>query len=80
MDGQSDFADRIHIGRNPTGLSFILSLRDFRIFAATVSRLGNGGVVNQPVLKGGKGYSITGHHEIMIPLPAATIHEASVVE
>lgn len=104
------------------------SLRDFRIFAATVAKLGNGGVVmnfgsavimpeiflkalaiarnlqndvrnfttanfdmiqhyrphtnvvNRPVLKGGKGYSITGHHEIMIPLLAAAIHEASVVE
>lgn len=99
------------------------SLRDFRIFANTVSDIGNGGVilnlgsavvmpevflkalsvvrnlghdafnfttanldmlqhyrpsvnvVNRPVLKGGKGYAITGHHEIMIPLLAATIYE-----
>jgi hypothetical protein len=99
------------------------SLRDFRIFAATVAKLGGGGVVlnfgsavimpevflkalavarnlgnsvknfttanfdmiqhyrpltnvvNRPVLSGGKGYSITGHHEIMIPLLAAAIHE-----
>ncbi len=102
------------------------SLRDFRIFAATVSKLGNGGVilnlgsavvmpevflkalsiarningdvknfttanfdmtqhyrpsvnvVNRPVLPGGNGYSITGHHEIMIPLLAAAIHEEAV--
>lgn len=32
-------------------------------------------VVNRPVMPGGKGYSITGHHEIMIPLLAAAIHE-----
>ena len=99
------------------------SLRDFRIFASTVSRLGNGGVVinfgsavimpevflkalavarnlgfpvkefttanfdmiqhyrpgvnvvQRPVLSGGSGYAITGHHEIMIPLLAATIVE-----
>jgi hypothetical protein len=99
------------------------SLRDFRILAATVSRLGKGGVVlnlgsavimpevflkaltvarnlghgvtgfttanfdmiqhyrpmvnviQRPVMKEGKGYAITGHHEIMIPLLAATIYE-----
>jgi len=99
------------------------SLRDFRILAATVSRLGQGGVVlnigsavvmpevflkalavarnlgqgitgfttanfdmiqhyrptvnvvQRPVFKGGHGYAITGHHEIMIPLLAATICE-----
>jgi hypothetical protein len=32
-------------------------------------------VVRRPVLAGGKGYQITGHHEIMIPLLAAAIHE-----
>jgi len=101
------------------------SMRDFRIFAATVSKLGGGGVVlnfgsavvmpevflkalavarnlkknvmdfttvnfdmiqhyrpnvnvvNRPVLKGGTGYSITGHHEIMIPLLAAAIQETA---
>jgi len=31
-------------------------------------------VVNRPVLSGGSGYAITGHHEIMIPLLAAAIH------
>lgn len=99
------------------------SLRDFRIFANTVSNLGDGGVVlnlgsavvmpevflkaiavarnlgnivknfttvnfdmiqhyrpltnvvNRPVLSGGSGYSITGHHEIMIPLLSAAIYE-----
>ena len=99
------------------------SLRDFRILAESVSRLGDGGlvinlgsavilpevflkclsiarnlghdvrnfitanldmiqhyrpsenVVRRPVLAGGKGYSITGHHEIMIPLLAAAIME-----
>jgi len=99
------------------------SHRDFRIFAATVSKLGDGGVVlnlgsavlmpevflkalsvarnlgfdvthfttanidmiqhyrptvnvvNRPVLEGGRGYAITGHHEIMIPLLAAAIYE-----
>ncbi len=98
------------------------SLHDFRIFASSVSNLGNGGVVlnlgsavimpevflkalsivrnlghdvknfttanfdmiqhyrptlnvvNRPVLSGGSGYAITGHHEIMIPLLAAAIH------
>lgn len=34
-------------------------------------------VVQRPVLSGGAGYSITGHHEIMIPLLAAAIHEAA---
>jgi len=99
------------------------SLRDFRIFAATVSRLGHGGVVlnlgsavimpevflkalsvarnlgfdvtdfttanidmiqhyrptvnvvQRPVLQGGQGYALTGHHEILIPLLAAAILE-----
>lgn len=99
------------------------SLRDFRIFAHTVSKLGGGGVVlnlgsavimpevflkalsvarnlghqvadfttgnfdmiqhyrpsvnvvTRPVLAGGRGYAITGHHEIMIPLFAAAIYE-----
>jgi hypothetical protein len=99
------------------------SLRDFRILAATVSRLGQGGVVlnlgsavimpevflkalavarnlghgvsgvttanfdmiqhyrpmvnvvQRPVIKEGRGYAITGHHEIMIPLLAAAIYE-----
>ena len=99
------------------------SLRDFRIFAHTVSNIGDGGVVlnfgsavimpevflkalsvsrnlknnvfnfttanfdmiqhyrpsvnvvNRPVLKGGCGYAISGHHEIMIPLLAAMIYE-----
>ena len=98
------------------------SLHDFRIFASSVSKLGNGGVVlnfgsavimpevflkalsvvrnlghdvknfttanfdmiqhyrpvlnvvKRPVLSGGSGYAITGHHEIMIPLLAAAIH------
>jgi Arginine dihydrolase ArgZ-like, C-terminal, Rossmann fold len=99
------------------------SLRDFRIFCATTSLLGNGGVVlnlgssvimpevflkaiavtrnlghnvanfttanfdmlqhyrptvnvvQRPVMTGGKGYAITGHHELMIPLLAAAIKE-----
>jgi len=103
------------------------SMRDFRIFASTVSKLGEGGVVlnlgsavimpevflkalsiarnlkqnvsgfvtanfdmiqhyrpnvnvvNRPVQKGGAGYSITGHHEIMIPLLAAAIQESAVI-
>lgn len=102
------------------------SLRDFRILAATVARLGGGGVVlnlgsavimpevflkclavarnldpslrdfvtanfdmlqhyrpgenvvRRPVLKGGAGYAVTGHHEIMIPLLAAAILERAV--
>ncbi len=101
------------------------SLRDFRIFAANVARLGDGGVVlnfgsavimpevflkalavarnlknpvrnfttanfdmiqhyrpgvnvvRRPVLTGGNGYAITGHHEIMIPLLAAAIYETA---
>lgn len=32
-------------------------------------------VVRRPVLAGGSGYAITGHHEIMIPLLAAAIYE-----
>ncbi len=32
-------------------------------------------VVNRPTLEGGKGYSITGHHEIMIPLLASAVLE-----
>lgn len=35
----------------------------------------NENVVRRPVLQGGKGYAITGHHEIMIPLLAAAIIE-----
>ncbi|KPK92488.1 hypothetical protein AMJ80_06565 [bacterium SM23_31] len=33
-------------------------------------------VVSRPTLAGGKGYKITGHHEIMIPLLAAAVKEA----
>lgn len=33
----------------------------------------NENVIRRPVLPGGKGYAITGHHEIMIPLLAAAI-------
>lgn len=99
------------------------SLRDFRIFAASLSDTGHGGVVlnlgsavvmpevflkalavvrnlghdvqglttanfdmlqhyrpnvnvvQRPVQPGGQGYAITGHHEIMIPMLAAAIHE-----
>lgn len=99
------------------------SLRDFRIFAASVAKLGHGGVllnlgsavimpevflkalsiarnlgndvthfttanfdmiqhyrpgvnvVNRPVQSGGQGFSITGHHEIMIPLLAAAVYD-----
>ncbi len=32
-------------------------------------------VVNRPTLEGGKGYSLTGHHEIMVPLLASAIIE-----
>ena len=32
-------------------------------------------VVNRPTRKGGKGYSLTGHHEIMFPLLAAAVTE-----
>jgi hypothetical protein len=32
-------------------------------------------VIERPVLGGGKGYALTGHHEIMIPLLAAAIYE-----
>lgn len=32
-------------------------------------------VVNRPNSKGGKGFAITGHHEIMLPLFAATVQE-----
>ncbi|MFO7713901.1 hypothetical protein [Desulfosarcina sp.] len=104
------------------------SLRDFRIFAASVCRLGGGGVainlgsavimpevflkalavgrnlgypvkdfttanfdmiqhyrpgvnvVQRPVLIGGRGYALTGHHEIMIPLLAAAIYEYAQTE
>jgi Arginine dihydrolase ArgZ-like, C-terminal, Rossmann fold len=101
----------------------VASLRDFRIFASSVSEIGDGGVVlnlgsavimpevflkalsisrnighavknfttanfdmiqhyrpninvvQRPVIPGGDGYSITGHHEIMIPMLAAAIYE-----
>lgn len=32
-------------------------------------------VVQRPVFKAGRGYAITGHHEIMIPLLAAAVYE-----
>jgi hypothetical protein len=32
-------------------------------------------VVERPVLKGGKGYELIGHHEIMVPLLAAAVIE-----
>jgi hypothetical protein len=35
-------------------------------------------VLMRPTLKGGKSYSLTGHHEIMLPLLAAAICEAPV--
>ncbi|GAB6096456.1 hypothetical protein JCM14469_27090 [Desulfatiferula olefinivorans] len=116
--------DIVHQHPDADGASIgAASLRDFRIFAATVSHLGGGGVVlnlgsavvmpevflkalslsrnlghdvsrfttanfdmiqhyrpqvnvvRRPTLSGGRGYSITGHHEIMIPLLAAAIYE-----
>jgi hypothetical protein len=33
-------------------------------------------VVRRPTQKGGKGYALTGHHEIMVPLLAASVIEA----
>ena len=101
------------------------SLRDFRIFAASVAKLGGGGVilnlgsavimpevllkalavarnlghpvrdfttanfdmiqhyrpgvnvVQRPVMQGGRGFAITGHHELMIPLLAAAVYEVA---
>jgi hypothetical protein len=32
-------------------------------------------VVNRPTQKGGKGYNLVGHHEIMLPLIAAGVIE-----
>ena len=32
-------------------------------------------VVRRPTQKGGKGYALTGHHEIMVPLLAAAVIE-----
>ncbi len=32
-------------------------------------------VVNRPTLEGGKGYNLTGHHELMLPLLAAAVME-----
>jgi hypothetical protein len=32
-------------------------------------------VVQRPTQKGGQGYSLTGHHEIMLPLLAAAVIE-----
>ena len=32
-------------------------------------------VVRRPTQKGGKGYALTGHHEIMVPLLAAAVLE-----
>ena len=36
-------------------------------------------IVERPVLQGGRGYSITGHHEIMIPLLAAAVNEEAAL-
>lgn len=36
----------------------------------------NTNVVRRPTMKGGKGYSLTGHHEIMFPLLAGAVLEA----
>ncbi|MDH4100558.1 MAG: hypothetical protein OEV28_08280, partial [Nitrospirota bacterium] len=35
----------------------------------------NTNVVRRPTMTGGKGYSLTGHHEIMFPLLAAAVLE-----
>ena len=40
----------------------------------------NVNVVRRPVVPGGKGYAITGHHEIMIPLLAAAICEYAATD
>jgi hypothetical protein len=104
------------------------AMRDFRIFAHSISGLGDGGVVlnlgsavimpevflkalavvrnlghpafgfttanfdmiqhyraranviERPSGKAGKGYAVTGHHEIMIPLLAAAIYESTGLE
>ncbi len=36
-------------------------------------------VVRRPVLEGGNGFAITGHHELMIPLLAAAVYEAAQI-
>ena len=33
-------------------------------------------VVKRPTQKGGKGYTLTGHHELMVPLLAGAVLEA----
>ena len=33
-------------------------------------------VVHRPTMEGGKGYQLTGHHELMFPLIAALVIEA----
>jgi hypothetical protein len=114
----------MHPGCDPAALGATSHL-DFRIFAASVSQLGGGGVylnvgsavllpevflkaltlarnlgydvsdfttanldfiqsyrprtnvVERPVQGGGRGYSLTGHHEIMVPLLAATLLETA---
>ena len=32
-------------------------------------------VVQRPVMKGGKGFALVGHHEIMVPLLAAALKQ-----
>ena len=69
------FLKALTVARNITG-----SVKDFSAanFDMIQHYRPNTNVVSRPVAAGGKGYSFTGHHELMLPLLAAAIKSQDV--
>ena len=68
VDSDRQRAVPIHLGHDLTNFTTV----DMD-FLAHYRPLTN--VVRRPTQKGGKGYSLIGHHEIMVPLLAAAVYE-----
>ena len=68
------FLKALSVARNLGGLVTDFYTANFDMIQHYRSRVN---VVERPVLGGGTGYALTGHHEIMIPLLAAAVYESA---
>lgn len=66
------FLKALAVARNLTGKLVDFTTANFDMIQHYRPRVN---IIERPVLGGGKGYALTGHHEIMIPLLAAAIYE-----
>ncbi len=69
------FLKSLSMARNITGSVTNFTTANFDMLQHYRPRVN---VVQRPVMGGGNGYSITGHHEIMIPLLTAMIYEENL--